>query len=306
MMIEQGPKTCCAALDEEDSEQWKQAIAKEMVSMESHEVFNFVEKVLEGASMIESRWVMGRKLMANGTIDKWKVWLVGRGDLQKPGDYNDITSPVIDSASIRLPLGLTAKHYLQIAVLDILTAFLSSPLHETLYMRLPEGEWPHPYGRTRPLVKLNWTLYGIKQVNWEYYEEVFDFIVDDLNLQASVAAPSLFFGGNLEAHGVLIPVYVDDMMIIGTSVLVGSIASRLYNRLKAAGQVPVPDTFQYLGMTVPRDGSKQSIAIDQIGYINRVLDRFEMANCCKCSSPLVIGYKPHAIQAEEQPFDART
>ena len=73
MMIEQGPKTCCAALDEEDSEQWKQAIAKEMVSMESHEVFNFVEKVLEGASMIESRWVMGRKLMANGTIDKWKV-----------------------------------------------------------------------------------------------------------------------------------------------------------------------------------------------------------------------------------------
>jgi hypothetical protein len=41
--------------------------------MESHEVFTFVEKVPDGASMIESRWVMGRKLMANGTIDKWKV-----------------------------------------------------------------------------------------------------------------------------------------------------------------------------------------------------------------------------------------
>jgi hypothetical protein len=68
----------------------------------------------------------------------------------------------------------------------------------------------------------------------------------------------------------------------------------------------VPDTFQYFGMTVPRDGSKRSIAIDQIGYINRVLDRFEMADCCKRSSPMVISYKPHTIQAEEQPFDART
>jgi hypothetical protein len=90
---------------------------------------------------------------------------------------------------------------------------------------------------------LNKTLYGIKQANQEYYEEVFEFIVDDLNLQASIAAPGLFFGGNLEANGVLIPVYVDDIMIIATSILVASIASRLYDQFKAAGQVPVPDTF---------------------------------------------------------------
>jgi len=267
MMIERGAKTYHAALDAEDAEQWTGAIGKEMASMESHEVFTFVEKVPEGATIIGSRWVMGRKVMANGTIDKWKVRLVGRGDLQKPGDYNDITSQVIDSASIRLALGLAAKHDIQIAVLDIPTAFLSCALHETLYMRLPEGEWPDPYGRARPLVKLNMTLYGIKQVNREYYEEVFDFIVDNLNLQASIAAPGLFFGGNLEANGVSITVYVDDIMIIGTSVFVASIASRLYDRFKAAGQVPVPDTFQYLAMTVTRDRSKRSIAIDQIGYI---------------------------------------
>jgi len=308
MMIEQGPKTYRAALDAEDAEQWMEAIGKEVASMESHEVFTFVEKVPEDASMIGSRWVRGRKLMANGTIDKWKVRLVGRGDLQKPGDNNDITSLVIDSASIRLALGLAAKHNLEIAVLDIPTAFLGCPLHETLYMRLPEGEWPDPYGHTRPLVKLNKTLYGIRQANQVYYEEVFDFIVDDLNLQASIAAPGLFFSGNLEANGVLIPFYVDDIMIIGTSVLVASIASRLYDRFKAAGQVPVPDTFQYLGMTVTRDRSKRSIAIDQIGYINRVLDRFEMTDCRKRSTPMDIGYKPHVIQPElgEQPFDSGT
>jgi len=117
-------------------------------------------------------------------------------------------------------------------------------------MRLPDGEWPDPYGRTRPFVRLKTTLYGIKQANREYYEEVFDFIVDNLSLQASIAAPGLFFGGNLESNGVLIPVYVDDIMIIGKSARVASIASRLYNRFKAAGQDPVPDTFKYLGMMV--------------------------------------------------------
>jgi len=57
-------------------------------------------KVPEGASMMESRWVMGRMLTANERIDKWKICLVCRGDLQKPGDYPNITSPVIDSVSM--------------------------------------------------------------------------------------------------------------------------------------------------------------------------------------------------------------
>ena len=147
-------------------------------------MFTFVEKVPEGASMIQSQWVMGRKLLANGQIDKWKVRLVGHGDQQKPGDYKASTSPVINWASIRLALGLAAMHNLEIAVLDIPTAFLGCPLYETLYMRLPDGEWPDPYGRPRQIVKLNTTLYDIKQANRVYYEEVFDHIVDGSRPQA--------------------------------------------------------------------------------------------------------------------------
>jgi len=58
-MSEQGPKTYRAALDAEDNKQWTEAIGKEMASMESHDVFIFVDKVPEGASMIGSSWVMG-------------------------------------------------------------------------------------------------------------------------------------------------------------------------------------------------------------------------------------------------------
>jgi len=65
----------------------------------------------------------------------------------------------------------------------------------------------------------------------------------------------------------------------------------------------VPDTFQYLGMTVTRNRSKRSIAIDQIGYNNRILDCFELANCRKRSMPLEMGQIPHANHADEQTFD---
>jgi len=64
-------------------------------------------------------------------------------------------------------------------------------------MHLSNGEWPDPYCRARPVVKLNKTLDCIKQAKREYFEEVFDYIVYDIGLQPSVAAPGLFFGGTL-------------------------------------------------------------------------------------------------------------
>jgi hypothetical protein len=67
----------------------------------------------------------------------------------------------------------------------------------------------------------------------------------------------------------------------------------------------VTDPFQYLGMMVTRDCNKRSIAIDQIDYIKRVLDHLEITDCRKRSTPMEIGYKPNAIQPEEQPFDPR-
>jgi hypothetical protein len=136
--------------------------------------------------------------LTNGKFD------LSAAAISKSLDYNDITSPVINLASIRLALGLVAKQDLEIAIPDIPTAFLGCALNETLYMCLPNSECPDPSGRTRPLVKMNKTLYGIKQANWEYDEEVFDVIDDDLNLQDSIVAPSLIFGRNLEAYGILI------------------------------------------------------------------------------------------------------
>jgi hypothetical protein len=226
MMIKPGPKTYCAALNSEDAAQWKEAIRKEVSSMEIHGLFTFVERPAGDASMIESRWVMGRKHLPNGETEKWQVRLVGYGDQQKPGEHIDITSAGSDSAPVGLAHGLAAKHDLDIEVLDILTTFLGYPVLRTLSMCLLDGEWPYPYCQACPTVRLNKRLYGIKQENREYLEEVFACIVTDLGLQVSVAACGLFFGGTLsKPNGILMPIYVEDIKSIGSLKLIYSITS---------------------------------------------------------------------------------
>jgi hypothetical protein len=107
-LSEPGPKTKPDTFDSEDAEQWEEAIGKEVLSMECHRVFACVERPPEDARMIESRCVMRWKHLADDQTERRNVRLVGHGDHQTLGDYNDSTSPVIDSASVRLILGLGA------------------------------------------------------------------------------------------------------------------------------------------------------------------------------------------------------
>ena len=118
--------------------------------------------------MIDGKWVLQRKLKVDGSIEEHKARLVARGDRQKEGiDYFDITLPAVDASIIRLALGLAVQRAMHIAILDVPTAFPWSKLHETIYMRLPECDWsdmdPASTSRSRPLVKLRATLYGLKQ-----------------------------------------------------------------------------------------------------------------------------------------------
>jgi hypothetical protein len=112
MITETGAKPNKIAVNEDDSEQCKEVMAKEMALQQSNGVLTCVQKVPSGATMIESRWVMGRKLLANGQSDEWKVNIWSRRR-SKHGDYNAITSPVIHWESFRLALGLAEQYDLE-------------------------------------------------------------------------------------------------------------------------------------------------------------------------------------------------
>jgi hypothetical protein len=308
MLIVPGPKSFKAALKDTDSEQWLQVIQLELEAMKEHHVFEFIpDDSIDPHQIIPSKWVLGLKLNADGTTNKWKARLIGRGDRQiGRRDFGDITSLVVDSTSIQLVLSIAARHDLDIMTLDFLMAFLGCPLEETIYMCLPEGLWGShdPYKRERPIVHLHKTLYGVRQANLEFTENVFDFAVDPegLGLKASIASPGLFYHDNKPVY---ILVYVDDLMLVSPMNNITPLRRKLEQRFKASGPPP-SDAFQYLGMMIHRDRASHDVYLDQLGYIQKILDRFGMSGSSPVLTPIDPGFQASKISPDKAPANITT
>jgi hypothetical protein len=75
-----------------------------------------------------------KKLMPDGTIDKYKVRFVAKGYTQKEGeDFFDTYSPVIRLTTIRVLLSLATSHGILIHQMDVKTAFLNRVGRGNLY-----------------------------------------------------------------------------------------------------------------------------------------------------------------------------
>ena len=88
--------------------------------------------------------------------------MVAKGYAQKEGvDYNEVFSPVVKHSSIRILLALVAQLNLELAQLDVKTAFFYGNLEEEIYMSQPDGF--KIAGKENWVCKLNKSLYGLKQ-----------------------------------------------------------------------------------------------------------------------------------------------
>lgn len=94
----------------------------------------------EGKRIIDNRWVLRVKTNADGSINRYKAWLVAKGYVQKQGiDYDESFSPVDRFDTVRAVLSVAANEQLELAQFDVKTAFLYEHLDEEVYMRQPDG-----------------------------------------------------------------------------------------------------------------------------------------------------------------------
>ena len=91
--------------------------------------------------------------------------------------------------------------------MDVDTAFLNSELQEEIYMQQPDG-YDDGTGRVCQLLK---SIYGLKQASRAWYDTLRQFLESE-KFQRSRVDPCIYFG-----NGVIIFVYVDDIIISGIS-----------------------------------------------------------------------------------------
>lgn len=93
-----------------------------------------------GKKPIDWKCVFKVKLESDGSLERYKAYLVAKGYNQKHGiDFQETFSPVKKMTTICFIISLVAQHQWPPFQLDINNAFLHSDLHEEVFMRVLEG-----------------------------------------------------------------------------------------------------------------------------------------------------------------------
>ena len=135
----QEPRGDSEAVPGLEKEQWLAAMALDVKSLEAMGTWTIVDRP-QSRKNFPGRRVLAVMRDAMGQVDGFKARYVVRGIKQVEGiDFNETFSPTCKPKTKRILLALGAQDDLVLHQMDVKSAFLNSPLAETVYMEQPEG-----------------------------------------------------------------------------------------------------------------------------------------------------------------------
>ena len=171
-------------------------------------------------------------------------------------------------------LAIASYQNLHIHQLDVVSAYPRSKLHAEVYMRIPKGLKAPP----EKILRLNTSLYGLKQSGREWYIEV-SHGLQTLGFSPLASDPSVFA---LEDRSLIIGLYVDDMILLcaDKEQVKKTVASiqRLWD-IKDIGDVK-----KILGLGIQRNNN--TITINQTAYIEETITKFKLNRAKPATLPV--------------------
>lgn len=151
--------------------------------------------------------------------------------------------------------------------MDVKTAFLNGDLNEEIYMKQPEGCVIS--GQEHKVCKLKKSLYGLKQAPKQWYEKFnsalieYGFVVN--------SSDTCVYTKLVEHNCVIICLYVDDMLIFGTSLeVINKTKMFLCSKFetKDLGEADV-----ILGIKIKK--TENGFSLNQSHYIEKLLKKVQ-------------------------------
>jgi hypothetical protein len=262
-----------------DHKLWWEAFCTEIRATISNDTWTLTD-LPPGFKALPLRWVCRTKRDANNVFEKYKARIVVKGYAQEAGlDFDKTFAPVVRIESVRAILAFAAADDLFILHVDCTNAFLIGRSDWELYVHQPEGFLDPLY--PNKVLRLNKALYGLKQAPRIWYLLLCGVIVG-LGFVVLETDTSIYVRGE-----VIIEVYVDDIKILGPSKeSCYEVYYELCKHFKIKDKGPVKS---FLGLNISRNWQEHSISINQPGYIDRLLARFNMVNAKTSNTPLEPG-----------------
>jgi hypothetical protein len=150
------PKTMKEAMESSEAKLWKMATDDEMLSYNKNNTWTIVP-LPPGRVCIPIGWNFRIKTGKDGLPKRRKARFFAKGYRQTKGiDYQETFAPVVRYGSLRVLIAISASHDLELAQLDVKTAFLNGEVEEEIFISQPEGYIVA--GREKEVCRLNKAL----------------------------------------------------------------------------------------------------------------------------------------------------
>jgi hypothetical protein len=278
--VPKGYKTACSS---PQSAEWREAMQVEFDRLQEMGTYDLVEPP-PGANILRSHWVYALKRKPDNTIDRYKARLVIDGRYQQKGiDFDETFANTAGKATIRLFMALCAVNGLQMAQLDVSTAFLYADVDKEIYMHQPLG-FDDGSGR---VLKLRRGLYGLKQAPRLWHEKL-DSVLRKLGFKPSELDPVLFYAV-VDGQVVWLLAFVDDILLAAKDQeILDRMKARLMSEFKMT-DMGLPQ--RYVGLEIQRDMSTGELWLHQETAIHDLGQRWGITDDPPIAQPLRPGFK---------------
>ena len=199
-----------------EAELWMKAAQKEIKSLQDLKVYTLVpiSNVPKGKNVIGSKWVFKVK-----TDNTYKARLVAQGWNQVHGrDCCGTYAPVCRLQSIRMVLAIAAELNFEVRQLDVKTAFLYADIEEEVYVTMAPGFETTNLDGVQLVMKLRKSLYGHAQSPQSWWKTIDPKLVEIGFVPLKPDSCVYIYNHNNTV--VIITLYVDDPLVIGSNVRV--------------------------------------------------------------------------------------
>ncbi|KAF3627411.1 putative vicilin-like antimicrobial peptides 2-2-like [Capsicum annuum] len=199
---------------------------------------------------------------------------------QRPGvDYKEAYSPVMDGITLCYLISFTVHERIEMHLMDMVTTYLYRSLDNEIYMKIPKGYKMHEASREMYSIKLQRSLYGLKQSRCIWYNRLSKYLSKDGYTNNEIF-PCAFIKKTTSEFVVL---YVDDINLIETPI---ELQKEIDYLKKEFEMKDLGRTRLCLGLEI--EHLMNGIFVHQSTYIEKVLKVFYMDGVHHLSTPMVV------------------